>query len=618
MEAASRDSSWPTVLATAVGMFLLLDAVRVWLPSLSIVFGATASAQPRELAAACLLSVAAVTTLQVRRLTGPTLGLTLTAVIVVAARLLVQASSGGAPQLWSSTIAVVALMGWFVALARIGASTRRTAVGAALGLAAQTTLHTVLGTVDLTWQEGALPWLAVTLSAAGLLVGSHLIRPDSDASAAVFFFIGPAAALAGLLTAAPSRAWVSTGWSDEPLWAAPLVVLGACLGVVAAWRGGLSRASWPSSTLLVVATVFATWPGDVGVLPPQAAAAAALGAVAGAAGRSAGRRTPALRGWVCVAGFAVFGLLTGGYYAGHYVLLPFGTSWLLPAAAVILGLAALTARSAELATSRRTTGVGVATAAATALATFVVGVVTAPSLDKPRATDLPLRVMTYNIHYGIAADGRFDAAGIAATIRRAEPDVVVLQEVDRGWFLNGGHDTLRRLAGDVHMRYVFSPSTDELMGEAILTRVPFADVQVTPLPRAGVPMRAATLSAVLDIPGGPDLAVVTTHLHLGSAGVAKRQVVAVADVVEGHRESGRDVVLAGDFNLEPTDGRLAPLLTVLEDGLRRWRPTPTYPADDPTSQRDHVFVSPGLSTSGLDVDDSLASDHLPIALTIRR
>ncbi len=55
MEAASRDSSWPTVLATAVGMFLLLDSVRVWLPSLSIVFGATASAQPRELAAACLL-----------------------------------------------------------------------------------------------------------------------------------------------------------------------------------------------------------------------------------------------------------------------------------------------------------------------------------------------------------------------------------------------------------------------------------------------------------------------------------------------------------------------------------------------------------------------------------
>lgn len=610
------------MLAAGVGMFLLVDAVRVWLPSLWTVFGATASAHPGELAAAALVSVAAVVTLQVRRLTGPALGLTLAAAMAVSARLLVQASSGGGLQLWSSTVAIVALMGWFVALARIGACTRGTATGLALGLAAQTTVHTALSTVDLTWQEGVLPWLAVTLLAAGLLVGSHLIRPDSDASAAVFFAVAPAAALAGLLTAAPSRAWVSVDWS-EPRWTAALVVLGACLGVVAAWRGGLSRAAWPSSALLLLATALATSPGDEG-LPPswapiaQVAAALALGAVVGAAGRSAGRRTAAFRGWSTIAGFAAFGLLTGGYYAGHYVLLPFDTSWLLPVAAVVLGLAALAARSAELATSRRTTAAGVGVAAVTALAAFGIGTAAAPRIDEARAQDLPLRVMTYNIHYGIATDGRFDPAGIAATIRRQAPDIVVLQEVDRGWLLNGGHDTLQQVAARLRMRYVFSPSTDELMGEAVLSRLPLSDVQVTALPRAGVPMRAATLSALIDVTGGPDLAVVTAHLHYGPEGVARRQVAAVADVVADHRESGRDVVLAGDFNLEPTDDRLTPLFAVLDDGLRRWRPNPTYPADDPTSQRDHVFVSPGLSPSELHVDDSLASDHLPLVLTITR
>ena len=38
---------------------------------------------------------------------------------------------------------------------------------------------------------------------------------------------------------------------------------------------------------------------------------------------------------------------------------------------------------------------------------------------------------TYNMHYGVGADGRYDLARVADTI--ASADIVCLQEIVRGW-----------------------------------------------------------------------------------------------------------------------------------------------------------------------------------------
>ncbi len=43
-----------------------------------------------------------------------------------------------------------------------------------------------------------------------------------------------------------------------------------------------------------------------------------------------------------------------------------------------------------------------------------------------------LRVMTYNIHIGIGMDKKLDLQRIADVINRERPDLVGLQEVDRG------------------------------------------------------------------------------------------------------------------------------------------------------------------------------------------
>ena len=42
---------------------------------------------------------------------------------------------------------------------------------------------------------------------------------------------------------------------------------------------------------------------------------------------------------------------------------------------------------------------------------------------------------TYNIHYGVGADGKYDVARIADAV--AEADIVCLQEAVNGWPQNG-------------------------------------------------------------------------------------------------------------------------------------------------------------------------------------
>jgi hypothetical protein len=51
---------------------------------------------------------------------------------------------------------------------------------------------------------------------------------------------------------------------------------------------------------------------------------------------------------------------------------------------------------------------------------------------EPIASSRTLRVMTYNIHVGVGMDKKLDLPRIAGVINAQRPDLVGLQEVDRG------------------------------------------------------------------------------------------------------------------------------------------------------------------------------------------
>ena len=70
---------------------------------------------------------------------------------------------------------------------------------------------------------------------------------------------------------------------------------------------------------------------------------------------------------------------------------------------------------------------------------FAAASASARSEDPPR-----LRVLTYNIHHGQGTDGKFDYARLAEIIVKLRPDLVALQEVDRGTRRASGLDQAQR------------------------------------------------------------------------------------------------------------------------------------------------------------------------------
>lgn len=232
----------------------------------------------------------------------------------------------------------------------------------------------------------------------------------------------------------------------------------------------------------------------------------------------------------------------------------------------------------------------------------------------PSEDDAPsaLRVMTWNVR-----DLRGDPLAVHRVLRSAHADVVCLQEAPRTWLSRNRIADLARRAG---MLYVTGGRASG--GTALLARVR-ADVSrpsAVRLPVAGRFTRPrGAVSAVVALPGTRPVLVVGVHLGLDDAERADH----VARVLEHVRSVGLPAVVAGDLNEPPGGPSWQALGAVVadpaaDDGL------PTFPARRPRHRIDVVLVDPVLdvlghgSPDGVDPGDVLlASDHLPVAATVR-
>lgn len=226
-----------------------------------------------------------------------------------------------------------------------------------------------------------------------------------------------------------------------------------------------------------------------------------------------------------------------------------------------------------------------------------------------------LRVLSYNINSGAGTDSRVDYNRITAAIRAAEPDVVALQEVDRGMVRTGNLDQARLLAGRLGMEHAFGGNFEFLGGEfgnAVLSRFPISGQanHRLPSPSGGEPRGA--LEATLSPEGGPTFRLISTQLdhrrddrnRLASSG----WLASLAD-----SPGAPPAILAGDLNAEPGSDvvdRLAGRWAALGD-----EPMPTVPADRPRAQYDQMFVAPADRWRVVEarvLEQPEASDHRPV------
>src|SRR2546430_2610429 len=174
-----------------------------------------------------------------------------------------------------------------------------------------------------------------------------------------------------------------------------------------------------------------------------------------------------------------------------------------------------------------------------ALVPIVVGVpflalLLTPQSPPPRDPTSTFRVMTYNIHQGFNAGQVPSLDMLVDVTSRESPDVLVLQEVVRGWMIDEQHDALGVLAERLDMPYVFAPNIGDLYGNAILSRFPMTDVKrvhfaVQPSakhqPRGAVGVRVG------------DVLIITTHLDdvADSSAIRQEQVRTIMREWDGEK-----------------------------------------------------------------------------------
>lgn len=231
-----------------------------------------------------------------------------------------------------------------------------------------------------------------------------------------------------------------------------------------------------------------------------------------------------------------------------------------------------------------------------------------------------LRVMTYNIHVGVGMDKKLDLQRIADVINREQPDLVGLQEVDRGVRRTEGKDEIAELAAMTRMHFAFAPNLDYQGGKygvAILSRWPIKDTVHRLFQNRREAERRGMLKVEVDA-GGRRVNFVTTHLDYqfedGRLFETEQLLKFLADV------KGPLIVVA-DLNDIPEGSAYKLMRTLFDDA---WVASGakgdgfSYPADKPVKRIDHIFyrTGDGVRAKKAWVVETAASDHIPVVATI--
>ncbi len=230
----------------------------------------------------------------------------------------------------------------------------------------------------------------------------------------------------------------------------------------------------------------------------------------------------------------------------------------------------------------------------------------------------PVRVMDYNIHQGFNIKGYLDLESIARVIERSGADVVSLQEVSRGWVINGSADTLAWLSDRLDMDYIFMPASDAVWGNAILSRYPIKLIKSGFLPRLGAPLRRSFLLAEIEPAEGKNINIMCVHLHHieGEGLVREEQVNQILTEWAGLRRTA----IMGDFNAVTGEPEIEKMRDAgfIDSQLQLGEEEKlTWVHYEPYRRIDYIWVTADLEISDVDVTYSTASDHLPVIVNIK-
>ncbi|TAH36782.1 MAG: endonuclease [Planctomycetota bacterium] len=235
-----------------------------------------------------------------------------------------------------------------------------------------------------------------------------------------------------------------------------------------------------------------------------------------------------------------------------------------------------------------------------------------------------VRLMTWNIHRAIGVDRRFRPERVAAVIQHHQPDVLLLQEVDRFVPRSGRLHLAEFLAEACGYPYHSWAQAHVLAegsyGNATLSRFPIRRRRHFDLTLNGRKQRGC-LYTVLDPPGPVrDLYLFNMHLGLGSAERAEQMRRFLSFDVIRHLPASARIIVAGDTN--DWRNRLYHYGGLAKAGFRTWgghgrrQSHLTFPSLAPITALDKFFWRGPLGEPHVHISrlraTRVASDHLPL------
>ncbi|PZG15249.1 endonuclease [Micromonospora craterilacus] len=228
----------------------------------------------------------------------------------------------------------------------------------------------------------------------------------------------------------------------------------------------------------------------------------------------------------------------------------------------------------------------------------------------PRSGGVPLRVVSYNIH-----GQRDDTAALAAVVREAAPDVVIVQE---------GPRRLRWRAKSAALAASFGlvvaagglPSLGNLLLTSLRVRVTGTRCRRFPL-TPGRHLRGAAYADCV-VAGSARFTVAGSHLSTDPAERPGQAELFGRDLAA----APHPVIAGADLNEEPG----GPAWTAVARGLTDAAVAAdrgerfTYSCADPRRRLDALFVDPRITVVDYDVVDTpltrRASDHFPVLVDL--
>ena len=507
-------------------------------------------------------------------------------------------------------------------------------LGLLVGVALDTAIKGGFGTVDLSWQNNVGADVIAVLLAGGLTGSAKIIsirsrgqkaQPPSNRGSLLLLALGPFLFLEMLFFQNIGQQTALIGW-DQPGVLALIVasnLMGLALAtIVMGLRKPLALVLVPAATILLI----------VGLLAEQTGALAAIVMAIGhlmlvlLLASLASRNGPELEGrrFTSVTLFSGVGMLVflGAvflYYAAYDISVGVPQRAIIIGAAVFIGVTVWVGTWGRSVERPRAPFVWAGRVAALLMLSPLILTITWSEPEVEAGDGLPVRVMAYNIHQGFGTEGGFELEEIARVIEAENPDIIALQEVSRGWLVDGSVDILTWLSQRLDMDYAWGPAADSVWGNAVFSRYPIVLSENHEMPNNDdLSLNRGFLWVEIDIGEEEPLRIVATHFHAGRD-EGEHRIPQSEAILERWGGLSRTVIL-GDLNGRPGDREITMLeeAGLLDSFVDSGTPGEgfTSPSDGPHQRIDYVWTSPDLKSTEFSSTRSQASDHFPVATTV--